>query len=118
MQANESGSTVDLATRGLKLDELEVASLRGEVQEASLQLDLGARLGRGAWSVQVHIFSWGLLGMGRLEQCMGGAGSCAASGPRFTPGQGRLVRSDEHPVGHDSVWPAVHVCCSERLLLL
>lgn len=44
---------MDLATRGLKLDELEVASLRGEVQEASLQLDLGARLGRGAWSVQV-----------------------------------------------------------------
>ena len=53
-QANESGSVVELAARGLKLDELEVASLRGEVQEASLQLDLGSRLGRGAWSVQVQ----------------------------------------------------------------
>ena len=44
---------MELAARGLKLDELEVASLRGEVQEASLHLDLGARLGRGAWAVQV-----------------------------------------------------------------
>lgn len=37
--------------RNLMLDELELASLRGEVQEASLHLDLGARLGRGAWAV-------------------------------------------------------------------
>ena len=53
VQANESGSTVQVAARGLKLDELEVSSLRGTVQDASLQLDLGSRLGRGAWSVQV-----------------------------------------------------------------
>ena len=58
VQANESGSNVECAARGLKLDELEVSSLRGTVEEASLQLDLASRLGRGAWAVQVWAFCW------------------------------------------------------------
>ena len=43
--------------QGLKLDELELASLRGEVQEASLRLDLEARQGRGQVAVQGPRFS-------------------------------------------------------------
>lgn len=48
---------VDCSVTSLLLDELELASLRGEVQEASLHLDLGARLGRGAWSIEGPRFS-------------------------------------------------------------
>jgi len=38
---------VETQIKGVKLDELELASLRGDVEEASLKLDLEARQGRG-----------------------------------------------------------------------
>ena len=37
LQVNASSSVVDAAVMGLQLDELELASLRGEVQEVSLR---------------------------------------------------------------------------------
>ncbi len=42
---------------GLKLDELELASLRGEVQEVSLSLNFDTRMGRGKVSVAGPRFS-------------------------------------------------------------
>lgn len=42
---------------GLKLDELELASLRGEVQEVSLSLNFDTRMGRGKVSVSGPRFS-------------------------------------------------------------
>ena len=43
LQVNGIASEVDFQVRRLKLDELELASLRGEVEEAGLKLDLEAR---------------------------------------------------------------------------
>lgn len=43
--------------KGLKLDELELGSLRGEVEEATLRLDLEARHGRGQVAVRGPRFS-------------------------------------------------------------
>ncbi len=48
---------VDAAVMGLKLDELELASLRGEVQEVSLSLNFDTRMGRGKVSVAGPRFS-------------------------------------------------------------
>ena len=59
---NSRASVVDGQVSGLKLDELELASLRGQVQEASLHIDLETRLGRGLVSVQVlSSFRFGML---------------------------------------------------------
>ena len=54
---NASSSLVDAAVMGLKLDELELASLRGEVQEVSLSLNFDTRMGRGKVSVAGPRFS-------------------------------------------------------------
>ncbi|KAL0047976.1 hypothetical protein WJX82_004829 [Trebouxia sp. C0006] len=56
-QVNASSSLVDAAVMGLKLDELELASLRGEVQEVSLSLNFDTRMGRGKVSVAGPRFS-------------------------------------------------------------
>ncbi len=48
---------MECAVQGLLLDELELASLRGEVQEASLSLNLESRLGRAVVSVAGPRFS-------------------------------------------------------------
>lgn len=48
---------VDAAVMGLKLDELELASLRGEVQEVSLNLNFDTRMGRGKVNVAGPRFS-------------------------------------------------------------
>jgi hypothetical protein len=67
VQVNAAASRVEAAVQGLALDELELASLRGEVQEAALSLNLEQRLGRGAVSIARPRFS-GLQG-----QSLGGA---------------------------------------------
>ena len=56
-QVNASSSMVDAAVMGLKLDELELASLRGEVQEVSLNLNFDTRMGRGKVNVAGPRFS-------------------------------------------------------------
>lgn len=48
---------MECAVQGLLLDELELASLRGEVQEASLSLNLESRLGRAVVAVAGPRFS-------------------------------------------------------------
>ena len=50
-QVNKSTSQVDVQVLNLKLDELELASLRGDVQEAALHVNFDTRMGRGAVSV-------------------------------------------------------------------
>ncbi|CAL8466123.1 g5659 [Coccomyxa elongata] len=56
-EVNAKASRVECAVQGLLLDELELASLRGEVQEASLSLNLESRLGRAVVSVAGPRFS-------------------------------------------------------------
>lgn len=51
MQVNRSTSQVDVQVLNLKLDELELASLRGDVQEMSLHVNFDSRMGRGKMSV-------------------------------------------------------------------
>ncbi len=57
VQVNASSSMVDAAVMGLQLDELELASLRGEVQEVSLSLNFDTRMGRGKVNVAGPRFS-------------------------------------------------------------
>lgn len=57
LQVNGRASAVQSQIKGLKLDELELGSLRGEVEEANLRLDLEARQGRGQVSVTGPRFS-------------------------------------------------------------
>lgn len=57
MQVNARASQVECAVQNLLLDELEVASLRGEVQEAALSLNLESRLGRALFSIAGPRFS-------------------------------------------------------------
>ena len=57
VQVNASSSVVDAAVMGLQLDELELASLRGEVQEVSLSLNFDTRVGRGKVNVAGPRFS-------------------------------------------------------------
>ena len=54
---NGRASQVECAVQGLLLDELELASLRGEVQEALLSLNLEQRLGRAVVAVAGPRFS-------------------------------------------------------------
>lgn len=54
---NASSSVVDAAVYGLQLDELELASLRGEVQEVSLSVNFDTRMGRGTVNVAGPRFS-------------------------------------------------------------
>ena len=56
-QVNAKASQVECAVQGLLLDELELASLRGEVQEALLSLNLESRLGRAVVSIAGPRFS-------------------------------------------------------------
>ena len=62
-QVNAAASRVACAVRGLALDELELASLRGEVQDAAVAVNLEEREGRGSLSVLGPRFS-GLQGTG------------------------------------------------------
>ena len=48
---NKSTSQVDVQVLNLKLDELELASLRGDLQEAALHVNFDTRMGRGAVNV-------------------------------------------------------------------
>ena len=57
LQVNAKASQVECAVQGLLLDELELASLRGEVQEALLSLNLESRLGRAVVSIAGPRFS-------------------------------------------------------------
>ena len=57
MQVNASSSIVDASVMGLQLDELELASLRGEVQEVSLNLNFDTRMGRGKVNIAGPRFS-------------------------------------------------------------
>ena len=50
-QVNKSTSQVDVQVLNLKLDELELASLRGDLQEAALHVNFDTRMGRGAVNV-------------------------------------------------------------------
>ncbi|KAK9804274.1 hypothetical protein WJX72_004315 [[Myrmecia] bisecta] len=56
-QVNGSSSQIQVGVAGLALDELELASLRGEVQEASLALNFEERSGRGQVQVAGPRFS-------------------------------------------------------------
>ena len=57
LQANRSTSQVDCQVVGLALDELELASLRGTVQEAALHVNFDTRMGRGKLNVAGPRFS-------------------------------------------------------------
>ena len=48
---NKSTSQVDVQVLNLKLDELELASLRGDLQEAALHVNFDTHMGRGAVNV-------------------------------------------------------------------
>ena len=50
-QVNKSTSQVDVQVLNLKLDELELASLRGDLQEAALHVNFDTHMGRGAVNV-------------------------------------------------------------------
>ena len=74
MQVNASSSMVDAAVMGLQLDELELASLRGEVQEVSLNLNFDTRMGAGQgecgraplqWAAGRSPQRWRAVGTGR-----------------------------------------------------
>lgn len=54
---NKSTSQVDVQVLNLKLDELELASLRGNLQEAALHVNFDTRMGRGAVTVTGPRFS-------------------------------------------------------------
>ncbi len=54
---NRSTSQVDCQVTGLALDELELASLRGTVQEAALHVNFDTRMGRGNLKVAGPRFS-------------------------------------------------------------
>lgn len=56
-QVNKSTSQVDVQVLNLKLDELELASLRGDLQEAALHVNFDTRMGRGAVNVTGPRFS-------------------------------------------------------------
>ena len=56
-QVNAKASQVECAVQGLLLDELELASLRGELHEALLSLNLESRLGRAVVSIAGPRFS-------------------------------------------------------------
>ncbi len=56
-QVNRSTSQVDCQVTGLALDELELASLRGTVQEAALHVNFDTRMGRGNLKVAGPRFS-------------------------------------------------------------
>jgi hypothetical protein len=49
---NRAGTEASLRAANLRLDELEVGSLRGELQEATVEVDLGARAGKAALAVE------------------------------------------------------------------
>ena len=57
MQVNRSTSQVDCQVTGLALDELELASLRGTVQDAALHVNFDTRMGRGNLKVAGPRFS-------------------------------------------------------------
>jgi hypothetical protein len=54
---NRSTSQVDCQVTGLALDELELASLRGTVQDAALHVNFDTRMGRGNLKVAGPRFS-------------------------------------------------------------
>ena len=56
-QVNRSTSQVDCQVTGLALDELELASLRGTVQDAALHVNFDTRMGRGNLKVAGPRFS-------------------------------------------------------------
>lgn len=56
-QVNKSTSQVELQVLNVKLDELELASLRGDVQEMSVGVNFDSRVGRGKISVAGPRFS-------------------------------------------------------------
>lgn len=58
---NSSGSGVNLMMKNLNLDKLEMASLRGQVEELGINLDFHKKLGRGNLTISRPKFS-GLLG--------------------------------------------------------
>lgn len=47
LQVNQRGSQVAVAVEHLHLDELELGSLRGQLTSCNVDVDLGARQGRG-----------------------------------------------------------------------
>lgn len=57
VQVNGSSSVVNAAVGGLQLDELELASLRGEVKEVSLSVNFDTRMGRATVNVAGPRFS-------------------------------------------------------------
>ena len=57
----EHGTEMDFRIANLKLDELEVASLRGDLQEASCSLNFKSKTGRGRASILAPKYS-GMLG--------------------------------------------------------
>ena len=88
-QVNKSTSQVDVQVLNLKLDELELASLRGDLQEAALHVNFDTRMGRGAVNVTGPRYSG-------LQACL----QCDARQPST------LVL---HPGnGHASLDPAIH----------
>ena len=52
-----AGSQLDFRVQSLKLDELELASLRGDLAEASCSLHFGSQTGRGKLALQAPRFS-------------------------------------------------------------
>ena len=94
-QVNAKASQVECAVQGLLLDELELASLRGEVQEALLSLNLESRLGRAVVSIAGPRFS-GLQGQSLSGAFRWERGRCAARAG--CPSAGQLqVRIFPHP---------------------
>ncbi len=68
---NRSSSQVRLRLANLALDELELASLRGHLAEASLDVNFDARMGRGALHVERPRYS-GLQVRECVCVCLGG----------------------------------------------
>ena len=54
---NASSSVIHASVMGLQLDELELASLRGEVQEVSFSVNFDTRMGRAKVNVAGPRFS-------------------------------------------------------------
>lgn len=57
LQVNKSTSIVEGTLKGLQLDELELASLRGVVQELGVHVNFDARQGRGRLNLAGPRFS-------------------------------------------------------------
>ena len=103
LQVNGRASQVECAVQGLLLDELELASLRGEVQEALLSLNLEQRLGRAVVAVAGPRFS-GLQGRSLSGGLPLGAGRRPPGACRPAAGQLQVRQHTSCLLPRSSTW--------------